>query len=379
MHTLRLFLVSMLLVLPLQGQGEVYRVTFEGEGLAPIDTISLSASSDSLYMAYTPPDTVDTVVVELSPELSELASMRIEGLVSPCVKVYNNNVYLAGIQGEKIVIHVYSGDLEFIEDFEITVEEPTHVYILPYNEGILLSYVHRFLEDGLLRQDVFVKKFDFSFNQTGEARLTGWDYWQSPCIAVYGDNIIVSYANAPLYGFLDRHAVVTLLNKDLEEVGMIRYPKDATEGKNVTQPEIVILGDGIVLFCRATDQNFSYSKFTWEGMVTVLPGNIRAVKITDDLVVEKEVFITEDITEEYAPCAISAFGRIYFAYCVSEKAGKSLEVFYADTLEGLKVEPPHEWPYWVAIPVAIVLVALAVLVRKRSKAKKQEKKTKKQK
>ncbi|KYK30478.1 MAG: hypothetical protein AYK19_18285 [Theionarchaea archaeon DG-70-1] len=378
MHKLRLFLVSMLLVLPLQGQGEVYRVTFEGEGLAPIDTISLSASSDSLYMAYTPPDTVDTVVVELSPELSELASMRIEGLVSPCVKVYNNNVYLAGIQGEKIVIRVYSGDLEFVEDFEIAVEEPTHVYILPYKEGILLSYVHRFLEDGLLRQDVFVKKVDFSFNEIGEARLTGWDFWQDPCIAVYGDNIIVSYANAPLYGFLDRHAVVALLSKDLEGVGMIRYPKDAAEGRNVTQPEIAVLDDGIVLFCRVTDQSFSYSKFTWEGMVTVLPGNIRAVKLKDDLVVEKEVFITEDFTEEYAPSAVSAFGRIYFAYCVSEKTGKSLEVFYADTLEGLTVEPPQEWPYWVVIPVAIVLVVLAVLVKKRSKAKK-EKKTQKRK
>lgn len=277
---------------------------------------------------------------------------------------------------------MYSADLEYLRDFTLSVEEPTHVYIYPYKEGILLSYVHRFLEDGLLRQDVFVRNFDFSFNQTGEARLTGWDFWQDPCLVVYNTDIILSYANAPLYGFLDRHVVVTRLNKDLEVIEEIRYPKDASEKKNVTQPEMAVVNEGVVLFFRVTDQHFFYKKFTWEGMVTVLPGNIHAVQLADDLTIEKEVAITEDNTEEYAPSAVSAFGRVYFAHCVSEKGGKTLQVFYADTLEGLKVEPPQEQPYWiVALVVAVILIVLAGLVLRRSKTKKEkrEKKTKKKK
>lgn len=380
MNTLTYVLVSLVLLLSAVQEEPGYNVSFTGEDLGPIEAISLAAN-DHIYLAYTLPDQDATMLVALNPELEELSSTLIEGLHSPCVTTYRNTVYLAGIKNEDIVLQEFSTDLELIEAVTITVEEPVDVYILSYEEGILLAYVHRFLENSLLRQDVFVKKLDFSFQEVAEARLTDWDYWEDPCLAVYKDTIILSYGDAPLVSIFGRHVVITTLNKDLEELGETRYPVEVTEKKNVVQTAIAVVHDEVVAFFRITDRDFSVSKFTWEGTVTVVPGNIQAVtvKITDELALGETVVITEDTIEEYEPAAVSAFDKVYFAYWISEENGLKLQVISADTVEGLKVEPPEEKSFtWIIIVVVVVLAGLGVLlIKKRSRTKGKKKKARK--
>ncbi|MBU7046778.1 MAG: hypothetical protein HXS54_10110 [Theionarchaea archaeon] len=369
-------LILFTLLLSLTEGGVGYEVSFIGGDLGPVRDISVTAL-DGLYLAYTPPDENATVVVSLSQELQERSSIRIDGLISPCIKAYHDMVYLTGIENEDIVILGFNENLEMVKDFRFSVEEPTHVYIFPYKEGILLSYVHRFLEDGLLRQDVFLKKLDFSFNELTEVRLTNWDYWEDPCIVVNQGLVFVSYAIAPLYGFLDRHVVITVLDSNLEVVGSIRYPKDASEGKNVVQPDMAVVDEGVTLFCRMTDLDFSYTRFTWEGKVQVIPGNIQALKINKDLAIEKEFAITSDYEEHYEPCGVAAFGRIYFAYSVDEEGMKKVQVIYAETMDQLKIEPPQEKSYtWVVIGVVVIGLVVVGLIVNRLRGKKAKKKRK---
>lgn len=387
-----LTIVLLVLAVPGEGTQPQYDISFVGEDVGPIKDVSLCVNDHSLYLAYTPPDTADTVCVKLSPELEELQSIKLDDFASPCIKSFENRVYLAGITGEQIVIHVLSDDLEFLEDFRIEIEEPVDVYILPHKEGILLSYAHRFLEDALLRQDVFVKQLDFSFNEISETRLTNWDYWEDPCLATYKDSIFVSYANAPLVSFLDRHIVITQLTWSLENVGTIRYPQSAvTEddvpARNCVQPEMTVTDDGVLLLFRVTDRNYSYSKFTWEGMVTVVPGNIHSVLIRDELEPGTEMAITSDRREQYQPAAVSAFGKIYCAYTVTIKETKKLQIISADTPETLKVEPPPWWEEhfsWViglgiglVIVTSVVILGLSRLRLKKSRKKKERRKKKK--
>lgn len=381
-----LLVLFALILVSLQGE-PLYEVSFTGEGLAPIQYISLSADNSALYLAYMPPDSPDTVVTVLSPELVEVTSMRREEFKSPYIRAYNDRVYLAGIENENIIVEVYTTSLEFVRDFQITVEEPTCVCVYPYEEGFLLAYAHRFLEDNLLHQDVFIKKVDSSFNVTAEGRLTYWDYWEDPSLAVYDGRIFASYANAPLYGFLDRHVVVTELNDNLEEVTKIRYPKDATEELNVVSPELAVLNDALILLYRVTDRTFFFTRYTWEGQIIVIPGNVRAVELTGDLMVEKEIFITQDYKEEYEPAAVSAFGKVYFAYSFNEENVMKLQVISAGSVEGLEMEkgePPPQIPYTVIAGVILVIffvVLFSLIVgfpklRRKSKKKKEKPKKK---
>ena len=376
MNMFKSLLILFTLLLFLTEGGVGYEVSFIDGDLGPVRDISVTAH-DGLYLAYTPPDENTTVIVALSQELQERSSIRIDGLISPCVKAYHDMVYLAGIENEDIVILGFNENLEMVKDFRFTVEEPTHVYILPYEEGILLSYVHRFLEDGLLRQDVFLKKFDFSFNELTKVRLTNWDYWEDPCIVINNGHIFVSYAIAPLYGFLDRHVIITAMDSNLEVYGKIRYPKDATEGKNVVQPDMAVVDEGIILFCRMTDLDYSYTQFTWEGRIQVVPGNIQAIKLDSELAIEKEFAITSDYEEHYEPCGVAAFGRIYFAYSVDEGGMKKVKVVYAETMDTLKIEPPEEksytWIVGIVVVIGLILAGLVLRQRRRKKAKKKRK------
>ncbi|KYK37293.1 MAG: hypothetical protein AYK18_10395 [Theionarchaea archaeon DG-70] len=381
-------MIVMIALLLVAVQGDTfYEIDFPGEELAPIDDVSLCADGKSVYVAYTPPDAADTVVTKLGIDLEELESIRLEGVISPCIKVFDNTMYLVGISGEQIVIKVLTSDLEVITDFTMEIEEPTHVYILPYEEGILLSYVHRFLENDLLRQDVFVKKLDFSFNQLAEARLTNWDYWEDPCLAVYNESILVCYANAPLISILDRHLVIVKLDMDLEKIEEVRHPRQAAMegdmpiGKTVIQPDMVKVDEGVVILYRIADHNFTTSKWTWQGFTTIVPGNIRGVHITESLEIGEEITISKDFREHYQPAAVSAFGRVYFAHAISEKEVKKLQIISAETFYDLKVEPPSWWEthqYRIAagtvVGIVVVVVIVEVLKRLVTEKRKEEKK-----
>lgn len=377
----KLMLVTVMLFLVTVEGGAPYEASFTGGDAAPIKGVSLCADENSLYLAYISPDSDSTVIVKLSPELEEIRNIRVEGLHSPCVKAFGGSVYLAGIKEESIVVQVFSSELEPVKDFEMKVEEPTYVYILPYEEGILLSYVHRFLEDNLLHQDVFVRKVDFSFTQLAEVRLTSWDYWEDPSLAVYGDSILVAYGNAPIVPILDRHVVITRLNLNLEKVGEVRYPAEANvedgTSRNVVQPDIVALDDGALLLFRVTDRTFSYSKFTWKGSVTFVPGNIQGVKFTEDLTAGEGVTISHDYLEHYYPAAVHAFGRLYLAHSIKEETSKKVQVIYADSVENVKVEPPPSSRGYVYGTVFVVAAAALILVVVGLKSGKKQKKSRK--
>ena len=368
-----------LLLFASQIEGTGYEVAVTGEDIGLMRDVSLCAGDHSLYLAYVPPDQSATVVVELSPELAELNKIQIDGLISPCIKVYDGKVYLAGIKDEEIILHVFTGALEPVTDHKITVEEPVNVYILPYENGILVSYAHRFLEDNLLRQDIFVKKFNFTFHEVASARLTGWDFWEDPSLAVYKEHIYISFGNDPLVSIFDRHIIITKLDETLETQAEIRYPVMTSDKINVTQANLTVLHDEVYLFFRVTDRDYTYSKFTWEGMVTVVPGNIKAVTLTEELESGTEIVITDDILEEYEPAAVPAFGKIYFAHVTADKDKKSLTVLSVETLEELKEElkPPEGFPYYWIVGIIVVVVILGYVVVRRSKAKKEKGKKKK--
>jgi hypothetical protein len=375
-------LLSIPLLLALQGEG-TYDVTFAGENLSPIEEISLCANDHSVYLAYAPPDSSDAVVVQLNPQLEELRSTRINGIMSPCIKAFDNTLYLAGINSkeESIVIHVFSDALEPLEDFHIAVEEPVDVYILPYQGGILLSYVHRFLEEGLLRQDVFLKKLDTSFAEVATTRLTDWYYWENPCLAICGDTIVISYSFTSLTPFMNRYLVVAALNSDLEKIEEIRYPiemdlgPDNPLGRNAVQPDMTPLNSKILLLFRMTDLDFSKKKFTLDGIVTVMPGNIKALQLTDELQIEKEAAITSDYREQFEPTAVTAFGHIYLAYYARDGENYNLQIIYADSLEELKIEPPAQWQsYWPYILGIVVVAAVVGLVANRRLSPKKDQK-----
>jgi hypothetical protein len=371
-----------LLLFASQIEGAGYEVAVTGEDIGIMKDVSLCAGDHSLYLAYVPPDQSATAVVELSPELAELNKIQIDGLTSPCIRVYDGKVYLAGIKNEEIILQVFTGALELERDHKITVEEPVNVYILPYENGILVSYAHRFLEDNLLRQDIFVKKFNFTFHEVASARLTGWDFWEDPSLAVYKEHIYISFGNDPLVSIFDRHIIITKLDETLETQAEIRYPVMTSDKINVTQANLTVLHDKVYLFFRVTDRNYTYSKFTWEGMVTIVPGNINAVNLTEELELGTEIAITDDILEEYDPAAVSAFGKTYFAHVTTDKDKKSLTVLSVDTLEELKekLEPPEGFSYyWIAGIIVVVVAVLGYLVVRRSKAKKEEGKKKKKK
>ncbi|MBU6996338.1 MAG: hypothetical protein HXS41_07060 [Theionarchaea archaeon] len=367
-----------------------YQQTFTGEDLAPVKDISLCASSSSIYLAYTPPDSKEITLVQLDSQLNEVCTLSIDDMTSPCIKWYNDAVYLAGIKGEAVVIRVFTDNLELVREFVTPVEEPVDVYILPCEEGIILSYVHRFLEDDLLHQDVFVKKFDFSFTELGSARLTSWDYWEESCLAVVGGNIVVAYSYYPLSAFMSRYVMVALLDSDLNHIAETTYPKDLSIsdetplGRNVVEPDLCVVNSQIILLFRITDQNFSATNLTWEGEVIVVPGNIHAVVLTNDLLVDREVYLTEDYREHFGPCAAYEGEKIYFVQSVKDGSTTTIDVVSAPTLEELKpiLEPPQSGVsiYWIAgLGVGIVFLIVLVLFvrrRKRSASRKSRKRTK---
>lgn len=374
------FIVILLLLLAAQ-QG--YIIPFEGEDLAPIREISLSANEHSIYVAYTPPDTEGITIVQLTSDLEEVRTVQVNELTSPSIKAYNDKVYLAGVNpfSEVVVIQEFTDDLTQVREHKIAAEEPVAVSIYVYSEGILLAYIHRFLEDGLLRQDVFVKKLNFSFAEIAENRLTNWDYWEEPCITVYNGIPVVSYSYTSLAPFMGRYIVITTLDSQLEKVTEVQYPKDISLtsdnplGKNVVQPDITVIGSDLVLFFRMTDTEFSATKFTREGTMTVVPGNIRAVVLTEELLVEKEVAITADYKEYYEPAAASAFERVYLAYSMSEETVTTLHIDYAESLDGLKMEPSSSYGIGTGLIIGggfivVVCAVLFLFVKSRSKSKK---------
>ncbi|MBU7024106.1 MAG: hypothetical protein HXS40_08040 [Theionarchaea archaeon] len=335
----------------LLGTNGGYQVTFTGEDLPPIKDISLCASSTNVYLAYSPPDAEGIRLVQLDSELNEVRTMEIDDMTSPCIKWYDNALYLAGIKGEAVVIRVYTDQLEQVREFVIAAEEPVDVYILPCEEGIFLSYIHRFLEEDLLHQDVFVEKFDFSITEINAARLTSW-------------------------------------NKITE----IIYPKDLSIsdetplGRNVVEPDLYIVDSQVVLLFRITDQNFSATKLTWEGTVIVVPGNVHAVVLNEDLSIDREVHLTEDYREHFGPCAVYEGDQIYFAQSVKDGSTTTVDVVSAPTLEELKLAlepPPSGVPvYWIVGLGAGIAVLIGLILwlrrRKRSSRKSQKKpKTKK--
>lgn len=365
-----------LLVLVLQ-QG--LTITSEGEDLPPIREISLSANEHSIYVAYTPPDKEGTTLLQLTPDLEKVHEVQITELTSPSITVYNNNVYLAGVNAfsEVVVIQEFSDDLNLVSELKIAAEEPVAVSIHAHSKGILLAYIHRFLEDGLLRQDVFVKNLDFSFREIAANRLTNWDYWEEPSITMYNGAIVVSYSYTSLSPFMGRYVAVVTLDSHLEKVTEVRYPKEmaidreSPLGKNVVQPGITVIGDDLVLFSRMTDTAFSTSKITLEGTVTVVPGNLRAVILSKELLVEREIAITADYREYFEPAAVSAFGRVYLAYSTSEKTGATLQIDYAESVDGLTIEPPPSYRSgtWLLVGVAIVVCAVLFFAKSRKKLK----------
>ncbi len=379
------FIVILLLLLAAQQQ-EGYTILFEGEDLAPIKEISLSANEHSIYVAYTPPDTEGITIVQLTPDLEEVRTVHVNELTSPSIKTYNDKVYLAAVNAfsEVMVIQEFTDDLTQVREHKIAVEEPVDVSICPYSEGIFLAYIHRFLEEGLLRQDVFVKKLDFSFTEIAENRLTNWDYWEEPCITVYNGVPVVSYSYTSLAPFMGRYIVVTTLDSQLEKVTEVHYPKDISLsrdnplGKNVVQPDMTVIGSDLVLFFRMTDTEFSTTKFTLGGTVTVVPGNIRAVVLTEELLVEKEVAITADYREYYEPAVSSAFGRVYLAYSMNEDNGTTLHINYEESLDRLKMEPPPSYGIGIGLLIgigfiAVVCAVLFLVVKSRSKSRSRSK------
>lgn len=367
--------MALWIVLLLLLVGGRYEVFFTGENLAPVKDISLCAG-ENVYLAYSAPDSVATVMVMLTPDLEEIKTLRIENVISPSIRTFNDSVYLAGVRGESIAMKVFSSNLEFTKETAFGVEEPTNVSILPYEGGILLAYVHRFLEHDLLHQDVFVKKLDFSFNELQEIRLTEGGSWEDPSLAICNDNIFVSYGNAPLVPILDRHIVVVKLNSQLEKVGEIRYPATPSDENmpmsGATEAEVLAVQEGILLFYRMNDFEHSYTRLTLKGNVIFVPGNIRAVTLTTDLTVEEEFMLTEDKREHFSPAATSAFGKIYFAQYFTDGDTKKLEVTSSETMEGLKVEPPSEMKayYWAGLFVTGVIVVVMIYLGKRKKKKK---------
>lgn len=352
----------LIILLVMAAHPGTYQVSFTGEDLAPIEDISLCATDQGIYVAYTPPDTQETVITQLMPDLTEIRTNRLN-IVSPCIKSYKNKIYVAGIAGESITVHVLSFELEHIDQFTFEVEEPVDVYILPTEKGIFISYVHRFLEDGLLRQDVFVKKFDFSFCEVISNRLTSWFAWKSPCMTIHNDKIFIAYSFTSNQPFIGRYFVIATLNENLEKIKEVHYPKeqkpDTVVGRNVIQPDITTIDSDILLIFRVTDENFSTSKLTREGMMTVVPGNVNAVLISEELLVTQEIIITEDYKEEYEPAVVSAFEKVYLAHCVSTKNKQCLEVVYADSAEKLRENFPVPKNYWPYIVGGVILLVLA--------------------
>jgi hypothetical protein len=339
-----------------------------------------------MYLAYSPPDTKGIRLVQLDSELNEVRILEIDDMTSPCVKWYDDSVYLAGIKGEALVVRVYTDQLEQVRESVIAAEEPVDVYILPCEEGIFLSYVHRFLEEDLLHQDVFVKKFDFSFTEINSTRLTSWDFWEESSLAVIDGNLVVAYSYYPLSAFMSRYVMVSVLDSDLNKIAEITYPKDLSIsnetplGKNVVEPDLCIVGSQVVLLFRITDQNFSATKLTWEGTVIVVPGNIHAVVLNEDLSIDREVYLTEDYREHFGPCAVYEGGQIYFAQSVKDGSTTTVEVVSAPTLEELKLalEPPSSGipVYWVVgLGAGIaVLIGLILWVRKRKRSSRKSQK-----
>ncbi|MBU7014488.1 MAG: hypothetical protein HXS52_07625 [Theionarchaea archaeon] len=384
---LKLLLTVTMILLGFSGG---YQLTFTGEDLPPVKDISLCASNDSIYLAYSPPDTEGITLVQLDTRLNEVRTLEVDDMTSPCVKWYKDSIYLAGIKGEAIVVRVFTDQLELVREFVTPVEEPVDVNILPSDEGIFLSYVHRFLEDDLLHQDVFVKKFDFSFTELSSARLTSWDFWEESCLAAIEGKLVVAYSYYPLSAFMSRYVMVAVLDSDLNKIAEISHPKDLSItdetplGRNVIEPDLCTMDSQIVLLFRITDQNFSGTKLTLEGKIIVVPGNVHAVILTEDLLIDREVILTEDYREQFGPCAVYTGDQIYFAQSVKDGSTTTIEVVSASTLEDLKLalEPQESGlsDYWiVGLGGGIVLLTVLVFFvrrRKRSTSRKSRKRTK---
>jgi len=377
-----IILMITLLMVTAQGEGHSYDIVFEGKDTVAIEDISLAAGTEHLFLAYTPPDSTQTHILILSPELEEVKTQKVESLLSPSIGVYAQTVYLAGIQDTDIVIMRFTEDLEKIDEYSFSLEEPVDVCILPVHDGLYLSFVNRFFEEGLLRQDIFMKKLDYSFTEISHNRITYGSFWEEPSLALFGDTVYLSYASAPLMSFLNRHIVCGALDSHLALNNERRIPVESTADKNIFQASLTATDNGLLLFYRISSKDFTISRFTWDGMVTIRVGNIQGISLTPDLELGEDIIVTRDCWEQYTPSALSAFGKIYLSYTEIQSESQHLKIISAQTPQQLKQAPPSWWEtsrYWIVIPTVVVIGAAYMIYLYHKSHNSSSKKKKKQK
>jgi hypothetical protein len=382
-----IILIIALSLLVSQGGRCFLEIKFEGKEIDPVEDISLCASTQYLYLAYTPPDSTTTCIMKLNPDLEELRHIEIDPLLSPDICMHDMTLYLAGIRDTELVIMALTGDLEKIDEHTISLEEPVDVCISPVADGFYLSYVDRYFEEGLLRQDIFIKKLDYAFQEIAQNRITFDSFWEEPNLALCEGTVFLSYANAPIMSFLNRYIVIGEIDSQLHLQNEKRIPVESTADRNLTQPSVTATDTELLLFFRESGKDFTISRFTWEGMVTRRIGNIRGVTLTPELERDEDIVVTRDCWEQYTPSALSAFGKIYLSYAEIQKDGQLLKIISADTPHELRQPPPHWWetsPYWIIIPVLLGILIVYILTsyyrnRRKTNRKKEENKSKKEK
>jgi hypothetical protein len=345
-------------VVALQGEGCSHDRAFEGNDLTAIEDISICAGTENLFLSYTPPDSTITRILKLDSDCKDVQSYDIDSLLSPSIGIQDMTVYCAGIRDTEIVITTFSLDLEKREEVSFSLEEPVDVCILPTSDSIYLSYVDRFFEEGLMRQDIFIKKLDHSFAEIAHNRITFDYFWEEPSLAMYHDVLYLAYASSPLMSFLNRHIVLHELDSHLAVQNEKRIPVESTPDKNIFQPSLTDTETGLLLFYRIAADDFTISKFTWDGMITVRVGNIRGVPLTPDLSWGEEIIVTQDCWEQYTPAVESAFGKVYLSYAETHEESQHLRIISAPTPIQLKQDPPPWWEtsmYWLVIPAGILI------------------------
>jgi hypothetical protein len=348
----------------------------------------MCAGTEYLFLSYTPPDSTMTRVLKLDADCNRVQSYEIDSFRSPSIGIHDETVYCAGIRDAEILILTFNLDLEKSDEYSLSLEEPVDVCILPTAEGIYLSYVDRYFEEGLLRQDIFMKELDYSFTEIAHNRITFDRFWEEPSLALHHDVLYLAYASSPLMSFLNRHIVLNELDSHLAVQNEKRIPVESTPDKNIFQPSLTDTPTGLLLFYRIAGEDFTITKFTWDGVMTVRVGNIHGIALTPHLSWGEEIIVTQDCWEQYTPAVESAFGRVYLSYAETQNKSQHLKIISADTLPQLKQDPPSWWEtsnYWLIIPTAILLgLGLVIYLyrahwkkRPGKKNKKKEKKKKK--
>lgn len=378
-----IILVITLSLLVSQGERCSFEEKFEGKESVSVKDISLCASTHYLYLAYTPPDSKKTRLVKLNTCLEELQQSEIDFLLSPSLCMHDMTLYLAGIRDKEIVIMTVTEDLHIIDEHSIPLEEPVDVCMISTEDGLYLSYVDRYFEEGLMRQDIFVKKLDYSFQEIAFNRITFDSFWEEPSLTYYEGRIFLAYGSAPLMSFLNRYIIIGELDPDLHLEPMKRIPSESTAEKNLTQPSLMATNSGLLLFYRESGEDFTISRFTWDGMVTIRIGNITGVPFTPEMEQGEDFVVTLDCWEQYTPSATYAFGKIFLSYTELRKDSQHLKIISALTPYELKQAPPPWWEtsaYWIIIPVILGVILSYLLYSYYKKYKKSgRKKTEKNK